>query len=165
MRVAVCSALMALSAPAYGAGVACPAGMAAFDVTLSVDRAALGPINAYGTPMTVDPDGFVYLTLATSRLDNSRTPVDAGGEYRGCVQLDHNGELNIGLTIDLVGPGLTPHIDAAEAMWFSVNHTSGEAEIAYRMERRVVPARWDIRSGLTVVPYPGMTIIVRNASN
>lgn len=154
-----------LSAPAFAAGIACPAGMAAFDVTLSVDRATLGPINVFGTPMVFDPNGFTYLTVATSRLDNSRTPVDAGGEYRGCVQVDHNGEINVGLTVDLIGPGQTPRIDAVEAMWFSLNPKTGIAEVVYRMEQRVVPARWDSRSGMTVTPYPGVTIAIRDASN
>ena len=145
------------------AGIVCPAGMVPLDVEFAVDRASLVPFNLDKTTnVTFQPEGFIFLNVAALRKSTDRTPIDPGGQYRGCLVIGGNGEVGITLVADLVQPA--GYVDRLPLWTLLLTPGSGAITLMIETERRLEKMVWDKTTPFVIHPFPGMTVTISDAS-
>ncbi len=149
--------------PAYAGGVTCPAGMRALDIQLATDPALFKDVILPGSTdsFRMDPMGWTFLSVSSSKDGTQHTSVDPNGEYRGCVHLDKDGSVYVTLVADILNNGRSSRTE--RVLGITVPE-SGDAEIIRSLEYAVDRAAWNATSGMVVRPYAGVTITIRPAT-
>lgn len=153
--------LLGLTNVVHAAGIRCPEGMTAMDIQLEVDETKFEPFPHIRSTSRINPDGFVYLQVNTSKQGQIPTPIDAGGQHRGCVQVSTQGEVALVLNGDVLHGGINMDL----RMWtLNINTSTGDVEMVDALRFDVQKGNWNRSEPFVATPFSGVKITLKDVS-